>query len=128
MSEERCADRQSVWSQALKLLRGGDTAALVERFTQEVTLVAEGLCEDQARLRQAVDGLSSRAQEEQERMEEAVKSLDARLTEVSCRIAALEQKRRRRLLPDAAGLSRVVQLLAVLCGTALIFGVLRLLR
>lgn len=128
MSEERRGDRQSVWTQALKLLRGGDTAALVERFTQEVTLVAEGLCEDQARLRQAVDGLTSRSQAEQERMAEALQSLDARLTELSGRMAALEQKRRRRLLPGAVGLGRAVQLLAVLCGTALIFGVLRLLR
>ena len=38
-------------------LKGKDLGQAVEEFTSEMTLVAEGLCEDQARLRRAVDGL-----------------------------------------------------------------------
>ena len=47
----------SLWNQALKVVKGDSLNDMVEQFTQEMTLVAEGLCEDQARLRRAVDGL-----------------------------------------------------------------------
>ncbi len=49
--------KPSLWDQALKAVKGDSTNDLVEQFTSEMTLVAEGLCEDQARLRKAVDGL-----------------------------------------------------------------------
>ena len=128
MSEVRRSGAASVWAQAVNLLRGGDTAALVERFTQEVTLVAEGLCEDQARLRRIVEGLNSRSQEEQERIAESLKSMDMRLTELSVRMAELERKRMRRWLPGSWMIGGKLRLAAFLGGTALLTAVLRLFR
>ena len=43
------------WDGALKAVKGDNTHQLVEQFTAEMTLVAEGLCEDQSKLRQEVD-------------------------------------------------------------------------
>ena len=45
---------------ALKAVRGDNTQELVEAFTSEMTLVAEGLCEDQSRIRSAASELESR--------------------------------------------------------------------
>ena len=56
LTEEKTA-KPSLWNQALKVVKGDSMNDMVEQFTQEMTLVAEGLCEDQARLRKAVDGL-----------------------------------------------------------------------
>ncbi len=57
MTQEEKTIKPSLWDQALKAVKGDSTKELVEQFTQEMTLVAEGLCEDQARLRRAVDGV-----------------------------------------------------------------------
>ena len=46
---------QKFWNGALKLVKGENTAKLIEDFTAEMTLVAEGLCEDQSKLRREVD-------------------------------------------------------------------------
>ena len=61
LTEEKM-NKPSIWNQALKAVKGDSMNEMVEQFTQEMTLVAEGLCEDQARLRRAVDGLLKEAQ------------------------------------------------------------------
>ena len=124
---EQPGGRMTVWAQAMRFLRGGDTAALLERFTREATMVAEGLCEDQARLRQAVDSLSARSQEEQAHIAETLRAMDARLTELSVRVAELERKRSKRRATSWKGLGRAGRFAAMLCGTALLVAVLRLL-
>ena len=42
MTEEKTG-KPSLWNQALKVVKGDSTTELVEQFTQEMTLVAEGL-------------------------------------------------------------------------------------
>lgn len=133
--------KPSLWNQALKAVKGDSTSALVEQFTQEMTLVAEGLCEDQARLRKAVDGLLKETEGQQSRAEqdyqELKRLLDAqeksakqRMDELSRRIEALEKpapKAKRtgfRLGSDLV--SRLTLLAGIVCGTWLIVTVLKL--
>ena len=134
LTEEK--QKPSLWNQALKVVKGDSTNELVEQFTQEMTLVAEGLCEDQARLRKAVDGLiretdGQRAKSEQDyqdllrQLEENQKDMHRRLDELSRRISALEkpvhkEKWNIRSLFSGDLLSRMTLLISIVCGTWLI--------
>lgn len=91
------------WDGALKMVRGESTTQLIENFTAEMTLVAEGLCEDQGNLRRDVDKMVTeedrRIQAIQTRVEAAETSLeeerrahDRDLTELRNRLAALEKQ------------------------------------
>ena len=140
LTDER--QKPSLWNQALKVVKGDSTTELVEQFTQEMTLVAEGLCEDQARLRNAVDGLiresdGQRAKSEQDyqelqrQLDEHEKDVKRRLEELSRRISALEKptkekKGKFRLGSDV--ISRVTVLAGIICGTWLLVTILNLLR
>jgi len=95
--------RKSIWNGALKMVRGENTAQLIENFTAEMTLVAEGLCEDQSTLRRDTERMISeddrRIQKLQSRIdvietsqEEQRKAHDSDLTELRKRLAALEKK------------------------------------
>ena len=95
--------RKSIWNGALKMVRGENTAQLIENFTAEMTLVAEGLCEDQSTLRRDTERMISeddrRIQKLQSRIdvietsqEEERKAHDSDLTELRKRLAALEKK------------------------------------
>ena len=48
---------QKLWNDTLRRVKGEDHTQLMEQFTSEMTLVAEGLCEDQTSLRREVDGM-----------------------------------------------------------------------
>ena len=72
---------KKIWDGALKMVRGENTAQLIENFTAEMTLVAEGLCEDQSTLRKEVDKMMT---DEDRR----IQSLQARIDETE---ASLEQ-------------------------------------
>ncbi len=91
------------WNGALKMVKGDNSLQLMEQFTSEMTLVAEGLCEDQTRLRQDVDQmmtqedrrlqkLESRIQLLESALEEERAAHDRDLTENRNRLAALEKK------------------------------------
>ena len=140
LTEEKTA-KPSLWNQALKVVKGDSMNDMVEQFTQEMTLVAEGLCEDQARLRKAVDGLireadGQRAKSEQDYQEllrqlsESQKDTKSRLDELSRRISVLEkpapkaQKGIFNLGTDV--ISRVTLLAGIVCGTWLIVTILKL--
>ena len=140
LTEEKTA-KPSLWNQALKVVKGDSMNDMVEQFTQEMTLVAEGLCEDQARLRKAVDGLirevdGQRAKSEQDYQEllrqlsDSQKETKSRLDELSRRISALEkpapkaQKGIFNLGTDV--ISRVTLLAGIVCGTWLIVTILKL--
>ena len=132
--------RPSLWNQALKVVKGDSTNELVEQFTQEMTLVAEGLCEDQARLRKAVDGLMREAEGQRQRTQQdyqdVLQQLDAnqketkqRLDELSRRIAALEKPDKSKKGPFRLGadaISRLTVLAAIVCGAWVIVTVLKL--
>ena len=66
---------KKLWNDALKMVKGEDTVQLMENFTSEMTLVAEGLCEDQNKLRGEVNQLMN---EEDRRLQK----LDARVEEM----------------------------------------------
>ncbi len=94
---------KKLWDGALKMVRGDNTAQLIENFTAEMTLVAEGLCEDQATLRREVDRMITdedrRIQALQTKLDAAESSLDEErrahdqdMTEMRNRVAALEKK------------------------------------
>ena len=135
--------KPSLWNQALKAVKGDATNELVEQFTQEMTLVAEGLCEDQARLRNAVDGLiresdalrAKQEQDEQEllrQLEEHQKETKRQLEALSRRIAALEKpapKEKKGLLQLGGDvISRLTLLAGLVCGTWLIVAILGLFK
>ena len=94
---------KKLWDGALKMVRGDNTAQLIENFTAEMTLVAEGLCEDQATLRREVDRMITdedrRIQALQTKLDAAESSLDEErkahdqdMTELRNRLAVLEKK------------------------------------
>lgn len=124
--------KPSLWDQALRVVKGDNTAELVEQFTQEMTLVAEGLCEDQARLRKAVDGLLRETQGQQEQhtremgslaraMDDHAQETQRQLRELSRRLEALERphaaKKSPRALFSGDLLGRVTVLASIVCGT-----------
>ena len=143
LTEEK-ATKPSIWNQALKVVKGDNMNDMVEQFTQEMTLVAEGLCEDQARLRKAVDGLlkeneGQRAKSEQDyqellrQLEAHEKATASKLDELSRRISALEkptvrkEKMTLRSLFSGDMLGRVTLLVGIVCGTWLLVNVLNIL-
>ncbi len=143
LTEEKAANKPSIWNQALKVVKGDSTNELVEQFTQEMTLVAEGLCEDQARLRKAVDGLireteGQRGKSEQDyqelhrQLDAQQKDMSRRLDELSRRISALEKPapkeiKNLRSLFSGDMLGRVTLLVGIVCGTWLAVSVLNML-
>ncbi len=152
MPDEKAVSKpKQLWDQALRAVKGDDTKELVEQFTQEMTLVAEGLCEDQARLRKAVEDVAQRQQsggekgqqaiealenhlnarldELDDRLDELEKSSDKRLKDLARRLDALEaQKQKKSSRAGAADwLSRATVLAAIVCGSWVVTTLLRVL-
>lgn len=94
---------KKLWDGALRMVKGQDSAQLIESFTAEMTLVAEGLCEDQNKLRGEVNQLmneedrrlqrqESRIQEVEATLEENRKEQERVLREMRERLSALEKQ------------------------------------
>lgn len=94
---------KQLFTNALKAVKGENTAELVEQFTSEMTLVAEGICEDQARLHQRLDTLQNGSDQNLQHIESELAAMESaaredgaklekKLDELSARIAALEKK------------------------------------
>ena len=94
---------KKLWDGALKMVKGENTSQLIEQFTAEMTLVAEGLCEDQSKLRKEVDGMMTQEDQRIQKMGSRIELLensldeeraahDRDLTELRNRLAALEKK------------------------------------
>lgn len=140
MSEEKNVSRPvQLWNNAVKAVKGENTAQLVEQFTSEMTLVAEGLCEDQARLRQAVeevrrdeDRSSQRLMSEIEALDTAIREnqrdTDRRLEEMSRRLGALEEKKGRRSRREQSLMGQLTVLACIVCGSWVLVTILNLLR
>lgn len=106
MEEEKTQITQmprKLWNGALKMVKGDNTTQLIEQFTAEMTLVAEGLCEDQSKLREETDRhitekdrqiqkLESRVDLLENALEEERTQRDRELTENRNRMAALERQ------------------------------------
>ena len=134
-------NKPSLWDQALKAVKGESATELVEQFTREMTLVAEGLCEDQARLRKAVDGLireadAQKAKAEQDdqdvlrQLEDHQKNTQKKLDELSKRVAALEKPAAKQhkgwLNLGEDIISRLTVLAGIVCGAWVIVTILNL--
>ena len=95
--------KNNIFNGALKMVKGESTAKLIENFTAEMTLVAEGLCEDQSKLRREVDHAATEQDRRIQRLESKIDVVDSSLdekkaehdqalTELRNRLAALEKK------------------------------------
>ena len=138
MSEDKNVSRpMQLWNNALKAVKGDSTQQLVEQFTAEMTLVAEGLCEDQARLRQSVEELRREDDRHAQRLASEVQAIDATLREnqrecdrkledMQRRLAAMEGKVNSRRRKERGWLSQVTLLVSIVCGTWLLVTVLNL--
>lgn len=138
MSEEKTVSKpKQLWSSALKAVKGDSTQQLVEDFTAEMTLVAEGLCEDQSRLRQSVEDV----RREQDRsaqhvdselhalecaIQEGQRETERRLDELSRCLSALENKTPQKRTKQAGIMQQATVLVAMVCITVLIVAVLKL--
>ena len=95
--------KPTLWDGALKMVKGETTNQLIEQFTAEMTLVAEGLCEDQTRLRKEVDGIAAQEDKRIQKLESSIDVLETSLeeerreqdkivTELRSRISLLEKQ------------------------------------
>ena len=76
----------------LSPLKGRDVGQMVEEFTSEMTLVAEGLSEDQKTLADRTDKLSAQQTELEESLLGRIHDLDADIKELQERIKAAENR------------------------------------
>lgn len=140
MSEEKNVSRpMQLWNNAIKAVKGDSTLQLVEQFTSEMTLVAEGLCEDQARLRQQTETLRREADRSAQRLDSEIKALestirenqrdtDRRLDDLSRRLSALEAKQNRRKGKELGLVQQLTVLAAIVCGSWIIVTILNLFK
>ena len=109
---------------ALSPLKGRDIAQMVETFTSEMTLVAEGLSEDQAKLQNQQDRMDSQLTEAEESLSEArkeIQSLKRQVTELEDSLARLEKSGKGKRADGLAGLLRQATWLAgILAGAWII--------
>jgi hypothetical protein len=123
---------------ALQALKGPDVQNLVESFTSEMTVVTEGLYDDQMRLRKELDELSSNLtvlsqqvldgrEDLQLKCEQSEKDMAARLGDMQKRLQALEAGRSKQGKKNGI-LSQVTVLAAIVAGAWIIVTLLNLLK
>lgn len=83
---------KQIIGKTLSPLRGGDTHKLIEEFTSEVSLVAEGLSEDQERLSRLLDNVAASQTTFENDTLEKLEALDKSVKGLSKQIKALEEK------------------------------------
>lgn len=130
-----------LWNQAVKAVKG-DSAELMEAFTSEMTLVAEGLVEDQARLRRDMEDLARSKDRDAQSFRSELEALenewkehqrqtDKRLEELGRRLDALQkpakaEKGRGKEAPK--WMDKLIILAAIVCGSWVLVTVINLLR
>lgn len=104
LTEKKQAEKpKKLWDGAIKMVKGENTTQLIEQFTSEMTLVAEGLCEDQNKLRREVDSMITEEDRQVQKLQTKIDQLetsldeeraahDKDLTELRTRLASLEKK------------------------------------
>ncbi len=123
---------------AISALKGPDVEGLMEHFTDEMTLVAEGLYDDQMRLRKEVEDISAQqtilSQQVLDGREEMLAKLDqqqrelaARLNDMQKRMQALESHKSKQSKKNG-WLSQVTVLAAIVAGAWVIVTLLNLLK
>lgn len=125
-----------LWNQAVKAVKG-DGSDLVEEFTAEMTLVAEGLVEDQARLRQTVEDLQRAREREEESISSRLEALDSdlrahqqeterRLTDLTRRLDAMDKQRKGRGGLSAPWMDKLLILAGIVCGSWVLVAIINL--
>jgi hypothetical protein len=120
---------KKIWDGALKMVRGENTSQLIENFTAEMTLVAEGLCEDQSMLRREVDrivtqedrriqALQSQIEAAETSLEEERKAHDRDVTELRNRLAVLEKKAESKTTREKSRKGNIIRDLTILVAIA----------
>jgi len=123
---------------AIQAIKGPDVQKLMESFTSEMTVVAEGLYDDQMRLRKEVEELSAQQtilsqqvldsrEDLQVKWEQALKEINARLGDMQKRLHALEAKQHKQGKKNGI-LSQVTVLAAIVAGAWVIVTLLNLLK
>ena len=104
LTEKKATEKPlGILGSALKMVKGENTAQLMENFTAEMTLVAEGLCEDQNRLHRDVERMVTEQDQRVQRLESSLELMetsldeersarDRDLTEMRQRLAVLERQ------------------------------------
>ncbi len=121
--------KTTLWDGALKMVKGENTNQLIEQFTAEMTLVAEGLCEDQTKLRREVDDMTTqedrRIQKLESRislletsLEEERKAHDKDLTELRSRLSPLEKQAAKPQVKEKKKATSIIRDLTWLVGIA----------
>ena len=141
MQEQRMLSRPAqLWQSAVRAVRGEDTEKLIERFTAEMTLVAEGLAEDQCRVREAVERIGAQQDRAEERagsemqalesmMRENQRDADMRMEALEKRLAALEGKiagREKQKKREHTVLDRVTVMVSIASGAWVLTAVIGL--
>ena len=120
---------KKIWDGALKMVRGENTAQLIENFTAEMTLVAEGLYEDQSTLRREMDkmvteedrriqSLQSKIDAAETSLDEERKAHDRDVTELRNRLAVLEKKANSKPAREKARKGNIIRDLTILVAIA----------
>lgn len=121
--------KTTLWDGALKMVKGENTNQMIEQFTAEMTLVAEGLCEDQTKLRREVDDMTTqedrRIQKLESRislletsLEEERKAHDKDLTELRSRLSPLEKQASKPQVKEKKKATSIIRDLTWLVGIA----------
>ena len=131
MEEEKTLTEKpkKLWDGALKMVKGENTNQLIEQFTAEMTLVAEGLCEDQSKLRREVDGMMTQEDRRIQKLESRIDLLETSLeeernahdkdvTELRNRLAALEKKAAKEPVKEKKKAGTIIRDLTWLVGIA----------
>ena len=120
---------KKIWDGALKMVRGENTAQLIENFTAEMTLVAEGLCEDQSTLRREVDkmiteedrriqALQTQVDAAETSLEEERRAHDRDVTELRNRLAVLEKQASHKPVKEKNRRGNIIRDLTILVAIA----------
>ena len=75
---------------ALSTVKGKDLSTLVEDFSSEMTLVAEGLSEDQAKLHELCQSVAAQQTIDREELDEAIGQVSDTMASANERIGVLE--------------------------------------
>ncbi len=121
--------KTTLWDGALKMVKGENTNQLIEQFTAEMTLVAEGLCEDQTKLRKEVDDMTTQEDRRIQKLESRIdlletsldeerKAHDKDVTELRNRLAPLEKQANKAPVKEKRKAGSIIRDLTWLVGIA----------
>ena len=117
---------------ALSTVKGKDLSVLVEDFSSEMTLVAEGLSEDQAKLHELCQSVAAQQTVDREELElsidqmsdavasanERIGTLEASLQKLQKSIEQIEKKTEEKKKHKFENLSGIIRQLTILVGVA----------